>query len=114
MPSRSLPVPDGLDGTRVDAALAKLLGFSRTFAADVAESGGVELDGRAVGKSDKLVAGAWLQVDWEDKRGPEVVPIAVPVARGGRPDVGGFMDTDWCGVGPGVTVEESEEDCELV
>ena len=39
--SRSLPVPDGLDGTRVDAALAKMLGFSRTFAADVAEAGGV-------------------------------------------------------------------------
>ncbi len=32
MESRSLPVPDGLDGTRVDAALAKLMGFSRTFA----------------------------------------------------------------------------------
>lgn len=78
MPSRSLPVPDGLDGTRVDAALAKLLGFSRTFAADVAESGGVQLDMRPVGKSDKLVAGAWLQVDWEDKRGPEIVPIPVP------------------------------------
>ena len=78
MPSRSLPVPDGLDGTRVDAALAKLLGFSRTFAAEVAEGGGVELDGRTVGKSDKLVAGGWLQVDWEDKRGPEIVPIAVP------------------------------------
>ena len=27
---RSLPVPDGLAGERVDAALAKLLGFSRT------------------------------------------------------------------------------------
>jgi 23S rRNA pseudouridine1911/1915/1917 synthase len=78
MPSRSLPVPDGLDGTRVDAALAKLLGFSRTFAAEVAEGGGVELDGRTVGKSEKLVAGGWLQVDWEDKRGPEIVPIAVP------------------------------------
>ena len=46
--SRSLPVPDGLDGTRVDAALAKMLGFSRTFAADVAEAGGVEMDGRVL------------------------------------------------------------------
>ena len=41
MPSRTVPVPDGLDGVRVDAALAKLLGFSRTFAAEVAEAGGV-------------------------------------------------------------------------
>ena len=38
MESRALPVPDGLDGTRADAALAKLLGFSRTFAADVVDA----------------------------------------------------------------------------
>jgi len=78
MESRSLPVPDGLDGVRVDAALAKLLGFSRTFAAEVAEGGGVAQDGRVLGKSDKLVAGGWLSVEWEDRRGPEIVPIAVP------------------------------------
>ena len=46
MDSRSMPVPDGLDGVRVDAALAKMLGFSRTFAAEVAEAGGVRMDGR--------------------------------------------------------------------
>lgn len=39
MESRSLPVPDGLAGERVDAALAKLMGFSRSFAAEVAEAG---------------------------------------------------------------------------
>lgn len=78
MPVRALPVPDGLDGVRVDAALAKLLGFSRTFAAEVAESGGVRLDGRELGKSDKLRADGWLEVDWEDRREPEIVPIAVP------------------------------------
>ncbi|MFS0867696.1 RluA family pseudouridine synthase [Microbacterium sp. 179-B 1A2 NHS] len=78
MPTRALPVPDGLDGVRVDAALAKLLGFSRTFGAEVAEAGGVAVDGRTAGKSDKLVAGGWLEVTWEDKREPEIVPIAVP------------------------------------
>ncbi|MBN9225081.1 MAG: RNA pseudouridine synthase [Microbacterium sp. SCN 70-27] len=78
MPSRTVPVPDGLDGVRVDAALAKLLGFSRTFAAEVAEAGGVRLDGRTLGKSDKLRAEGWLEVEWEDRRAPEVVPIAVP------------------------------------
>lgn len=78
MPSRSLPVPDGLDGVRVDAALAKLLGFSRTFAAEVAESGGVRVDGRTLGKSDRLHADGWLEVEWEERREPEIVPIAVP------------------------------------
>lgn len=76
--SRSMPVPDGLDGTRVDAALAKMLGFSRTFAAEVAEAGGVSLDGATLGKSDRLRAGGWLDVSWQPKEEPRIVPIAVP------------------------------------
>jgi 23S rRNA pseudouridine1911/1915/1917 synthase len=78
MESRSLPVPDGLAGERVDAGLSKLLGFSRSFAAAVAETGGVSLDGRTVDKSDRLVAGAWLEVEWEPVNPPTVVPTAVP------------------------------------
>ena len=74
--SRTLPVPDGLDGSRVDAALAKMLGFSRTFAADVIEGGGVRMDGRLVGKSDRLRGGSWLDVEWEDTRPPESIPPA--------------------------------------
>src|SRR5207248_8847917 len=57
-----LPVPDGLDGMRVDAGLAKLLGLSRTVVAELAESGEVRLDGRVAGKSDRLVAGVLLEV----------------------------------------------------
>lgn len=75
--SRSLPVPDGLAGLRVDAGLAKLLGFSRTLAAEVAETGGVVLDGVTVGKADKLVAGAWLEVTWEARTGPVIEPVTV-------------------------------------
>jgi 23S rRNA pseudouridine1911/1915/1917 synthase len=77
MDSRSLPVPDGLAGERVDAGLAKLLGFSRSFAAEVAEAGGVQLNGSPVGKSDRLIAGAWLEVEWRPKEAPVVVPIVV-------------------------------------
>ncbi|CAG7596619.1 RluA family pseudouridine synthase [Leucobacter soli] len=78
MEHRSLPVPEGLAGDRVDAGLAKLLGFSRSFAAEVARSGGVTLDGRAMGKSDRLVPGAWLEVSWEERTGPEIVPVDLP------------------------------------
>ena len=78
MPSRLLPVPDGLDGARVDQALAKMLGFSRTFAAEVAGGGGVELDGRLAGKSDRVSAGSLLEVSWTDRREPTIVPVAVP------------------------------------
>src|SRR6201985_3037513 len=59
---RSMPVPEGLAGMRVDAGLSRLLGLSRTAAAALAEDGGVELDGVPAGKSDRLAAGAWLQV----------------------------------------------------
>ena len=62
MAERSMPVPEGLAGMRVDAGLARLLGLSRTVVAAVAESGGVQLDGVPAGKSDKLEAGAWLTV----------------------------------------------------
>ncbi|MBO3664730.1 RluA family pseudouridine synthase [Microbacterium stercoris] len=78
MEFRRMPVPDGMDGVRVDAALAKMLGFSRTFAAEVAEAGGVELDGVTLGKSDRLVGGAWLDVSWRPKEEPRIVPVDVP------------------------------------
>ena len=77
MESRSLFVPEGLAGDRVDSAIAKLLGFSRTFAAEVAESGGVVLDGTTLGKSDRLPAGGWLEVSWVSKSEPVIVPIVV-------------------------------------
>ena len=77
MENRALPVPDGLAGQRVDVGLAKLLGFSRTFAAEVADAGGVSLDGAVLGKSDRLRADGWLEVSWEPKRDPEVVPQPV-------------------------------------
>ena len=77
MEHRSFPVPDGLDGARVDAGLAKLLGFSRTLAAEIAASGGVLLDGTSVDKSDRLRGGAWLEVSWEPPRTLAIEPIPV-------------------------------------
>lgn len=78
MKHRSMPVPDGLAGDRVDAALAKLLGFSRSFAADIVGSGGVTLDGRRLRKSDRLVSGAWLEVSWVERAEPEIIPTSLP------------------------------------
>jgi 23S rRNA pseudouridine1911/1915/1917 synthase len=75
--SRSLVVPDGLAGERADSAIAKLLGFSRTFAAEVAEAGGVVVDGIVMGKSDRLVAGGWLEVSWQARVEPSIVPVVV-------------------------------------
>ncbi len=79
---RSLPVPDGLDGERVDAALARLFGFSRTKAADLAVDGRVRIDGAPAGKSDRVRGGAWLEVEIPAPPAPvEVVPQAVEGMR---------------------------------
>ncbi len=78
MESRSLPLPDGLVGERADVALSKLMGFSRSFAAEVIEAGGVHADGVRLGKSDRLTADSWLEVVWEPKRSPTIVPMVVP------------------------------------
>lgn len=75
MPSRLIPVPDGLHGQRADAALAKLLGFSRTQAAEILEAGGAREDGRTLQKSDRLSAGALLDVEWEERREATIEPV---------------------------------------
>jgi 23S rRNA pseudouridine1911/1915/1917 synthase len=77
MESRSLEVPEGLAGERVDVALARLLGFSRTFAAEVADSGGVRVGGAVLGKADRLTAGGWLEVEWAPRSEPTIVPVVV-------------------------------------
>jgi 23S rRNA pseudouridine1911/1915/1917 synthase len=59
---RSLPVPDGLDGLRLDQAISRLFGLSRTAAAAVAEAGDALVDGVPRPKSEKVSAGDWLEV----------------------------------------------------
>jgi len=79
--TKQLPVPDGLAGERVDAGLARLLGLSRTRAAELAAAGKVWLDGAAVGKSDRLVPGAWLEVDLDEAPAVVAPPEPVPGMR---------------------------------
>ena len=60
--SRTLFVPDGLDGERVDAAIARLFGLSRTRAAELAADGMVTLNERVSSKSARVTAGDVLEV----------------------------------------------------
>jgi 23S rRNA pseudouridine1911/1915/1917 synthase len=74
-----MPIPDGLEGERLDAALARLFGLSRTRAADLATDGKVTVDGDVAGKSDRVAAGAWLEVELPPPAEPVRV-VAEPVA----------------------------------
>ena len=77
--TRVVLVPDGLEGERVDAAVARMLGLSRSRTADLIARGQVLLDGAAVSKSDRVLGGAMLEVelDDEEERGARVVPRTV-------------------------------------
>lgn len=81
MGGRLIPVPDGLEGERVDIALGRMLGLSRTKAASLADAGGVAIDGAPAGKGDRLPANAliWVDLDVVAEPGhPSVEPQAVP------------------------------------
>src|SRR5690606_21335634 len=74
--------PDGLDGDRLDTAMARLLGLSRQRAADLIEAGHVTLDGRRTAKSERLEAGTWLEVRIPQQQPQaEVVPTTVEDLR---------------------------------
>jgi len=75
---RSLHVPDGLAGERVDSALARMLGLSRSRAAELIARDLVLVDGAAVSKSDRVLPGAHLEVTIPVEADPlEVVPEVV-------------------------------------
>jgi 23S rRNA pseudouridine1911/1915/1917 synthase len=59
---RRVAVPEGLDGERLDAALARMFGLSRATAADLVTSGNVLVAGRPAAKSERVPAGEWLEV----------------------------------------------------
>jgi 23S rRNA pseudouridine1911/1915/1917 synthase len=59
---RRVAVPEGLDGERLDAALARMFGLSRAAAADLVTSGSVLVDGHTAAKSQRVPAGEWLEV----------------------------------------------------
>lgn len=69
--TKYLPVPDAVVGERADAALSRMLGLSRTKAAELLADGAVSIDGRVLGKSDRLSDGI-VAVDLPDAR--ESVP----------------------------------------
>ncbi len=72
---RTVPVPEGLDGLRLDAAISRMFGISRTAAAEIVGRGGASVDGVVSIKSDRVTAGASLDVELP---GPEPTAVTPP------------------------------------
>ncbi|MDX6297778.1 MAG: rRNA synthase [Nocardioidaceae bacterium] len=77
---RVVLVPSGLCGERVDTAIARMFGLSRTQAADLVAQGKVQLDGVTPAKSDRVVEGSRLEVTLPAP--PEPVRIVAETAPG--------------------------------
>jgi 23S rRNA pseudouridine1911/1915/1917 synthase len=76
---RSLPVPEGLDGLRLDAAIARMFGLSRAAASTLVDDGQVSIDGKVPGRSDRVRGGAWLDVELPAPPRPVAEVAATPV-----------------------------------
>jgi len=74
---RSVYVPEGLTGERVDVALARLFGVSRTRAGELVAEGLVSLDGVPPIKSERVRAGMLLEATIPAPRRAVVVPTEV-------------------------------------
>jgi 23S rRNA pseudouridine1911/1915/1917 synthase len=85
--TRYLPVPDALFGERADVAVARMLGMSRTKAADLLNGGGVSFEGATVGRSDTVRDGI-LAIDLPQPR----AAMPEPTIPGGLTIV--YQDSD--------------------
>lgn len=81
---RRYDVPAGLEGERVDSAIARLTGLSRTKAAELVDSQGVRLDGRATSRSQRMLAGMTVEVRLDPPQASEAA--RTPQGRSQAPD----------------------------
>ena len=75
---RNLSIPEGLNQERVDAALSRLLGLSRNVIVGLIEAGEISKDGKAVGKSDRVITGDQLEIILPAAKG-EAKLVATPI-----------------------------------
>ena len=77
---RTVLVPEGLEGERVDTTIARLFGLSRTKAADLAAKGHVSVNQVDVGKSERVSSGDMLEVVLPSvDESPSLKVVAEPV-----------------------------------
>ena len=96
---RTLSVPEGVAGERIDSALVRVLGLSRSAIVRLIEDGDITCDGKALGKSDRVSAAQVIDVLL-----PETIerePIPLTPLEGSWPTAGqkarpGKRSSWWC------------------
>ena len=72
---RTLEIPEGVDGERVDSALTRMLGLSRTTIVGLVEAGEITTHGRAMAKSERVNSGQRIEVLLPDMSVGEPIPL---------------------------------------
>ena len=72
---RTLIVPEGVAGERVDSALTRVLGLSRTSIVRLLDEGEIRSSGIAMGKSDRVTAGQMIEILLPDTAVREPIPL---------------------------------------
>ncbi len=72
--TRSVEIPEGLDNERIDSALARVLGLSRSVIVKLLESDEVSVGHKVLGKSDKVQAGQIITVLLPEPPSGEAIP----------------------------------------
>jgi 23S rRNA pseudouridine1911/1915/1917 synthase len=75
---RSLSIPDGLNGERIDAALSRLLGLSRNVIVGLIDAQEVMKDGKVVSKSFKVSTADQIEITMPQAKG-ELQLTATPI-----------------------------------
>ena len=73
--ARTLSVPEGVAGERIDSALTRVLGLSRTTIVRLLEDGDITTSGRAMAKSERVTAGQIIDVLLPEPLNQDPIPL---------------------------------------
>ncbi len=76
---RTLSVPEGVAGERIDSALRRVLGLSRTAVVKLLEDGDITTNGKPMPKSDRVSAGQLIEVLMPAPINADPIPLT-PIA----------------------------------
>lgn len=72
---RTLSVPEGVAGERIDSALTRVLGLSRTSIVKLLEDGDIKTSGRAMAKSERVTSGQIIDVLLPQPLNQDPIPL---------------------------------------